>query len=77
MHCILNSFFGDFYANFFKKIKTEPGDVFLFFLIQKINDEIIIKPYFLNFTKFEGISYIELETTLIEEDSNENNVSEP
>ncbi|MFX1451409.1 MAG: hypothetical protein ACFFCM_11235 [Promethearchaeota archaeon] len=74
---ISDMFLKIFYANFFKKIKTEPGDVFLFFLVQKINNEIIIKPYFLNFTKFEGISYIELETILIEEDINENNVSEP
>ncbi len=72
---ISDMFLKIFYANFFKKIETEPGDVFLFFLVQKIKEEIMIKPFFLNFTSFEGISYIELEMTLIEDD-NENNVSE-
>lgn len=66
-----------FYANFFKKVNCEPGTFYLFFLVQKSEEKIVIYPFFLNFTSFEGISYIELETTLGEEDLNENNVSEP
>jgi len=58
-----------FLANFYNKVESEPGDIFLFFLVQKIKNDIDIEPFFLNFNSIAETKYIELETELIEEDS--------
>ena len=57
-----------FFVNFFNKIGTEvePGEIFLFFQVQNVGNKIDIVPYFLNFNKFNGFNYIELETTILE-----------
>ncbi|MHA1377076.1 MAG: hypothetical protein ACTSRG_01725 [Candidatus Helarchaeota archaeon] len=57
-----------FLANFYKKIETEPGDIYLFFLAQKIKNKIEIEPYFARFASLEGLNYIEIETELVEDD---------